>query len=406
MKYSILFMVDDRSKLRMVVRYKMKRMTYSLGFSVDKGKWNKESQRCKRATTHGKKGTPAAKINAVIQAYEDNVTRVAEAYTKDPTPEAFKAAMDEALGRIEAESEGDKFFSVYDTFVKEASRNAEWTKATFTKMETAKRHLFEFDEKLTFGKVSLEWMEELCNFYSSKNYKSSYVKKMMATTKTFLLWAHSKGYITDSSFTGYRCRVKTVQKRVIFLTWEELMKVYHFDFGQKFYLSRVRDCFCFSCFTSLRYSDVANLKKDDITNGVIHITTKKTHDSLSIELNDYSRAILDKYKLLDSEYALPTISNVKMNEYLKEMGKVCGLNEPITETYYRGGKRVDTCSKKWELLTTHCGRRTFICNALMMGIQPNVVMKWTGHSDYKSMRPYIDIADDVKASAMSLFNKK
>ena len=42
----------------------------------------------------------------------------------------------------------------------------------------------------------------------------------------------------------------------------------------------------------------------------------------------------------------------------------------------------------------------------MMGITPNVVMKWTGHSDYKSMKPYIDIADNEKKKAMSLFNKK
>ena len=41
----------------------------------------------------------------------------------------------------------------------------------------------------------------------------------------------------------------------------------------------------------------------------------------------------------------------------------------------------------------------------MLGIAPNVVMKWTGHSDYKSMKPYIDIADKAKKTAMDLFNK-
>ena len=49
-------------------------------------------------------------------------------------------------------------------------------------------------------------------------------------------------------------------------------------------------------------------------------------------------------------------------------------------------------------------RKTFICKALSLGIAPNVVMKWTGHSDYKAMKPYIDIADSVRANAMSLFD--
>ncbi len=60
---------------------------------------------------------------------------------------------------------------------------------------------------------------------------------------------------------------------------------------------------------------------------------------------------------------------------------------------------------KYALLGTHAGRRTFICNALALGIPAQVVMKWTGHSDYKAMKPYIDIADDIKSNAMSRFNQ-
>ena len=60
---------------------------------------------------------------------------------------------------------------------------------------------------------------------------------------------------------------------------------------------------------------------------------------------------------------------------------------------------------KYALLGTHAGRRTFICNALALGIPPQVVMKWTRHSDYKTMKPYIDIADDIKANAMSKLNQ-
>jgi len=41
----------------------------------------------------------------------------------------------------------------------------------------------------------------------------------------------------------------------------------------------------------------------------------------------------------------------------------------------------------------------------MLGISPNIVMKWTGHADYNAMRPYIEIADQAKKEAMNLFNK-
>ena len=55
---------------------------------------------------------------------------------------------------------------------------------------------------------------------------------------------------------------------------------------------------------------------------------------------------------------------------------------------------------------THLGApaRTAIVNALSLGIPPSVVMKWTGHSDYNAMKPYIDIVDSIKAESMTKFN--
>ena len=122
----------------------------------------------------------------------------------------------------------------------------------------------------------------------------------------------------------------------------------------------------------------------------------------SLIINDYCGAGGTEFPF---NRALPIISNQRMNEYLKELGEICGLNNPITDTYYKGSQRIDNVLPKWQMIGTHTGRRTFICNALMLGISPQIVMKWTGHSDYKAMKPYIDIADAAKAEAMKLFDK-
>ena len=149
------------------------------------------------------------------------------------------------------------------------------------------------------------------------------------------------------------------------------------------------------------------LKRSDVKSDHIEVTTVKTADSLSIELNKYSKAILEKYKDIhfENHMVLPVISNQKMNDYLKELGELAEINELIRETYYKGNERIDEVTPKYALLSTHAGRRTFICNALALGIPAQVVMKWTGHSDYKAMKPYIDIADDIKANAMNKFNQ-
>jgi integrase len=81
------------------------------------------------------------------------------------------------------------------------------------------------------------------------------------------------------------------------LDWEELMHVYTYPIpASKNYLDRVRDVFCFCCFTSLRYSDVANLKRSAVKENRIEVTTIKTKDSLTIELNDNAKAISKKIR--------------------------------------------------------------------------------------------------------------
>ena len=102
-------------------------------------------------------------------------------------------------------------------------------------------------------------------------------------------------------------------------------------------LQKTRDLFCFCAFTGLRYSDMAALKRTDITSDLINVITEKTDCTLKVPLNAYSRAILQKYE--DERYpgnlALPVITNQKMNEYLKDLCEICGFNTPIKYSYYR-----------------------------------------------------------------------
>ena len=93
-----------------------------------------------------------------------------------------------------------------------------------------------------------------------------------------------------------------------------------------------------------------------------------------------------------------------MNEYLKEAGEIAGINEPTRIVYYKGNKRYEEVLPKYALLTTHCGRRTFVVNALRIGIPAPVIMEWTGHSSFKAMKPYMKIVDAAKAENMSKFD--
>lgn len=304
------------------------------------------------------------------------------------------------------------FEDVYNKFIDDQRIVNTWTDATVKKHRTTLHHLLEFEPKISLPNMSKELLSRYLRFLrDSKKMLNTTAEKQIGYVKWFLRWAYKNGYTNNNSCDDFEANLKKKKGKPepLFLTWDELMAVYKFDFSNDVALSKVRDVFCFCAFTSLRHSDVFNLKWENINldDKTMKFVTVKTDDEITIELNKYALAILEKYKdgANKGGKALPVISDQKMNKHLKELGKRCGLDSTVVKTYFIGNNRFDEKFQKWELLTTHCGRRTFICNALSLGIPPDVVMKWTGHSDYKAMRPYIDVADKTKAMYMDRFNQ-
>jgi integrase len=331
-----------------------------------------------------------------------------------PTPTQIKEVFNAKHTPIlEAENEPKKlntdFITVFDEFVKECGKQNNWTDSTYEKFAATKNHLKDFDSTLSFESFDESKLTDYVDYLrDKKDMRNSTIGKQIGFLKWFLRWSSKKGYNQNTAYDAFKPKLKNTPKKVIFLTWKELTKLREYQIPEtKQYLERVRDVFLFCCFTGLRYSDVHNLRSSDIKPEHIEVTTIKTADSLIIDLNNHSKAILEKYKDVHFEEhkALPVISNQRMNDYLKELAELAGIDELVGETYYKGNERIDTVTPKYALLGTHAGRRTFICNALSLGIPAQVVMKWTGHSDYKAMKPYIDVADDIKANAMSKFNQ-
>ena len=317
-------------------------------------------------------------------------------------------------------------------FLEEQGDKEKWRELTVKSMNSFKAHMEDFFDAYQISSIdyfdedgTTKFVDYLINV---KDLRNSTIEKYTSRLRYFIRWAGKKGYTNLKA--DFKPRLQKTKKPIVFLEWDDLMKLLYFDFpklGTKLKLTdvhgdeyelevgleketmeHVRDVFCFSCFTSLRYSDLKRLNRTNVFASYISLTTKKDTDAVQIELNKYSKAILDKYRGISfpNNHPLPIISEQRMNEHLKEIGEICGFNTPVHITYFQGSTRIDDVYPKYELLTTHAGRRTFICNALMLGIAPQIVMKWTGHSDYAAMKPYIDIADKAKKEAMSLFDKK
>ena len=426
-KRNIIFTLESRKKdgvlitenvpIRMRVNFASKRIEFTTGYRIDSAKWDADKQRVKNGCSNKLKQS-ASEINASLLGYYTEIQSIFKRFEVEdvmPTLEQIKEAFNALHKPVSEEPKPKKeallcdFFQVFDDFVEDCGRQNDWTNSTYEKFAAVKNHLTNFRDGLTFEFFDERGLNDYVGYLRDvKEMRNTTIGKQLSFLKWFLRWAFKKGVHQNNAYDSYKPKFKSTQKKIIFLTWDELNRLREFKIPfNKQALERVRDVFLFQCFTGLRYSDVFNLRRSDIKDDHIEVTTVKTSDSLIIELNNHSKAILDKYKdvAFEDDKVLPVITNQKMNDYLKELAELAGIDEPVRQTYYRGNERIDEVTPKYALLGTHAGRRTFICNALALGIPLQVVMKWTGHSDYKAMKPYIDIADDIKANAMSKFNQ-
>jgi len=428
-KRNIIFALESRKKdgepivenvpIRMRVNFASQRIEFTTGYRIDVAKWDGDKQRVKNGCTNKLKQS-ASEINAALLGYYTELQEIFKRFEVEeimPSPAELKEAFNNRPGQNEktelasadTSNVSSNFYEAFDDFVRVCGRQNDWTHSTFEKFAAVKNHLKNFRSELSFDFFDEEGLTEYVQYLREvREMRNSTIGKQLSFLKWFLRWSFKQGMHSNNAYDTFKPKLKDTQKKIIFLTWEELNKLREFKIPPtKQALERVRDVFLFQCFTGLRYSDVFNLRRSDIKGDHIEVTTVKTSDSLIIELNDHSKAILEKYKDLEFENdkALPVITNQKMNDYLKELSEFAEINEPVRQTDYKGNERIDEVTPKYALLGTHAGRRTFICNAFALGIPPQVVMKWTGHSDYKAMKPYIDIADDIKANAMSKFNQ-
>lgn len=292
-------------------------------------------------------------------------------------------------------------------YLRQECANHQWSAGTLKAKRRVCNTIRRFSSAALLQDIDERWLADFTRSLLPRlnaNTAADIVKR----TRTFLRWCETADLYHGTAHNTFHPTIKGAdhRKEIIYLTTDELhtLETYRWPANQQ-YLEHAVDTFLFACFCGLRYSDIAALRHSNIYNGAINITTQKTNDTLVIPLNQHTQRVLDKYRGQDCHgHPFPVISNQKANAYIKEACRLLGFDTPVNITTWRGGQRTDTIRPKHELITFHAARRTFITQALALGIPTEVVMKFSGHHDYAMLRPYAAVTDKAKQDGMQRFN--
>jgi integrase len=324
---------------------------------------------------------------------------------KDISPAMIRNELDIVYGRGTRKAP-ESFLSFADRFistVRFTGKGRPISGLTIKKYRTTYNILRDFGAQrggFDFRDIDKQFYEDFLSYLQTKKkFSLNTCGKIIKGLKLFLRQAVEDGKdFNMKAVEKFTAPTELTDKA--YLTIPEIEKIYSLDLGNT-YTSRIRDLFVCACYTGLRFSDLSALQEQNLITierkRYLQVKTHKTGETVTLPLHPIVSAILKKY---DHRMPEPPTNQV-MNRYLKTICQKAEINQKVSVTESVSGQRVIRTCEKWELITTHTGRRSFATNSYLSGIPEHSIMKLTGHKTEKSFLAYIRAEGEAHAIKMN-----
>lgn len=236
------------------------------------------------------------------------------------------------------------------------------------------------------------------DFCVSEKYSQNTIARALKFIKTICYHAESNNIEVSKKLSGLQ--INTVKGEKIYLDLNELSQIENCKNITKENLINARDWLLISCETGQRVSDFLRFTKDMIryenNKPLIEFTQVKTGKIMTVPLSKKVMSILEKR---DGNFPYQ-ISDQKYNAHIKDVCETAKLNKVIKGGLQIDNRKVIGMYPKWQLVTSHIGRRSFATNnygkiptALLIGV--------TGHSTEQMFLEYIGKTDTQKAMQLA-----
>ena len=345
--------------------------------------------------------------NAWLRELKSEVAELADINERNGIITASQEIKEILANKIVSKPVKESFEELLHSFLREHKKNDghPLKEGTRQKYLGTYNHLLEYSKsnniRLEIERIDEKFLQDFREYLSRiKELTDNTVVKILKAIKTFLRHYQKKGIIKSMDLS----EVKTIdtEGEIYVLPIDKVLELQYVDLESE-RLKRVRDVFCFMCWTGQRYSDIVKINHNDLVEKADgqkdwNLITVKTQSRISVPIVQYAEEILDKYK--DYETPIPIFSNQKINNYLKELGEHVKFSWPVKTSKYFEGVLQQEQVPFYEVLTTHVGRKSYITNSLILGVPERVVKEVSGHRGEKSFRRYVKLAEVYKSQVI------
>lgn len=297
-------------------------------------------------------------------------------------------AIDQLCGRAKKADTGD-FYQAAAAVMQEMEagliltpQNKRYTAATMVNYNQCIRALKEYRPALRMAEITLDFYNGFVQHLFNNDLSLSAAGTHIKCLKRILKLSHKKGWHNNLVFAEDEFKTLDEKTDDIYLDEAELKTIFEKTLPNETQRI-VRDWFILDCYTGLRISDVKLLSPGNINRNTILIANEKTDTQVEIPIHPYVRQILKRWNGLP-----PKLSEQEINREIKKIGELCKINETVLYTITKGGKRKDYYFKKFEMISNHTARRSFITNMRESGVPDSIVMKLTGIKKPSTLQRY------------------
>lgn len=243
--------------------------------------------------------------------------------------------------------------------------------------------------------VNEQFVNDFVEYFQKESYAPTTIKKQFTFVKTLCKHAKTKGIQTSLELDTLKVNLKPENLPKIYLSFKELDKITALT-GLHEHLDNARDWLIISCYTGQRISDFMRFDASMIRNvgdkHFIDFKQTKTGKDITVPIITEVLSILEKR---NGQFPRK-ISDQRYNDYIKEVCKLAGIDKPTKGkiTINIGTKadpklrKVTGIYKKWELISSHTGRRSFATNHYGK-IPTSIIKDLTGHGSEAMLLKYI-----------------
>ena len=384
--------------------YKSQNHYFSTGKKISPNDWNVRLQKVSGNSDEIKKlnaslNARLATINQIIAEAERNSIPPTASYVREQLKvQATDKAVANGIDETVEEKPPVTFLTLFAEYIErtKSSKATGTVKHYHSTLAHLKRYATARKIGMTFDQIDIRLYHDLVNYFlDERQLSNGTVNNQLKRLKAVMSHAVELGVTENRSYERFKL-LDSTEGDIIYLTQDEFQRVVAADLSDNERLGRVRDLFVLGCTTSLRFSDLIKVSTDQVRDDVLTVRQQKTREWVYIDLNQYSRGILNKYA-----EGLPHISEQKYNKYLKELGRYCGIDSPVQVVRIQGTKRIEEVVPKYELMTSHIARKTFTTLSLAADMPAAVIKQYTGHRSEKAFQRYAKITDKLKRDHMA-----